>query len=194
MGLLQTGKELQTLSWRLQHFTSLIHLVKVELRGNWKRFVNHVQKNKRLLNRIYCQLTYQFINEEEAIEKLILEANDMCKTASNCLNYLAHKNKIVEQKNGSCAQIRMDSVGIVQAGMCCSILQLILQKANNIEFQTHAQRLRMQTGLMTIECLLKNFEEKASNNFLLSDKYALLFVHIECLRVLCTGINIFVKP
>lgn len=187
--------EIQLMSWRLQGFRTVLDMAQEELSDIYKQTQEKIARSKKALNLIYFQLNHQQIDENEAVNRLICVSSNLCKAASGCIHGLAHRTTLIQNTDsGGNVKLHPESFNMVQAGMCCSILECILTKANRLVFKNSQDQYQFNCEIGDIEAMLNRFKNDLDGVTLtMLNKYALIKIHDKCITVYVNGINKIIK-
>lgn len=190
----QLGQELQILKWNLHYFAIIAQKRQVDLqqkRGSCK-FVRQIRILKSVIKLIDHQLKTETTNREDAVERLLIQASLICIAASNYLNEKVYKEKAY--KKGMKTWNSFDRVvNSYQAGICCTVLNIIHEKLSDMQFQKTNAALEKTFGEKLCKSMDKlldfEFKIKQSPVFTLELKFELLTVHLSILSVVLFCFN-----
>jgi hypothetical protein len=172
--LFQLGKEVQTLKWNLHYMST-----KVRQDAN-EKYVRQTRQFLNQLNTIDYNIKVCIYENNESLDKLLILSNKVCIAVSNLLNETVHKDRA--HKRGMEKWEVVEVISCYHAGICCTILHIILEKIKNVLLiNTDCQDIFVGKYEQAAEALCKfEVQMKATNNGYFSQdlKCTLFKVHL----------------
>ena len=174
--LFLTGQKIQSLKWNLHCMSVLANAGQQKEKLKYARLT---RLYKNTLDNLNSQLVNRAISEEEAINKLIIQSNLICVSASNLLNEIVHKERAIRQGMKQW-KIENQELRLYEAGQYFTFLKTILDILVSIQ----------QVKVLNIDYIRKlmiklgNFEEEVRGELCLSlvNKYSLLDAHLLAIK------------
>lgn len=175
-----TGQILKRLQWKAHIYSMLSHQAQAKLvqkRGNLK-FVRQAREAKRKVNTIDFLVKTRRLPERDGLHNLLIAANKFCISLSNLVNELVFGTRAFTKtiKHWSI----VGKISSYQAGNCCAILDLILEKllvVNQLD-QTPEMENNAREAIEFLNNLENEMSKKTTTVLTKGDINSLLIAHL----------------